>query len=103
MVLPFYNQGKDLVAWEHKIDWDDSNIRNAWFQWMQMLSQKHIPRCYFDQNTDPDLIDASEAAYAAVVYLRITDKSGNTQTSLVSSKTKVALIKRLSIPRLELC
>ncbi len=60
-------------------------------------------------NTDPDLIemhgfsDASEAAYAAVVYLRISDKSGNTQTSLMSSKTKVAPIKRLSIPRLELC
>ena len=101
--------------WEHKIDWDDpvpSSIRDAWSQWrseLHMLSQKHLPRCYFDKSTDPALIemhgfsDASEAAYSAVVYLRITDKSGNVQTSLVSSKTKVAPIKRLSIPRLELC
>ena len=47
--------------------------------------------------------DASEAAYAAVVYLRITDESGNVRASLVMSKTKVAPIKRLTIPRLELC
>lgn len=38
-----------------------------------------------------------------VVYLRITDTFSKTQVSLVSSKTKVATIKKLTIPRLELC
>ena len=33
----------------------------------------------------------------------MTDSSNNVQTSLVTSKTKVAPIKRLTIPRLELC
>ena len=47
--------------------------------------------------------DASEQAYAAVVYLRMTDTDGNIQIALVTSKTKVAPIKRLTIPRLELC
>lgn len=47
--------------------------------------------------------DASESAYVAVVYLRLTDTRGGVHISLVASKTKVALIKRLSIPRLELC
>jgi len=37
------------------------------------------------------------------VYLRMADTEKNVYTSLVMSKTKVCPIKRLSIPRLELC
>lgn len=47
--------------------------------------------------------DASERAYAGVVYLRMLDSDGNVHISLVMSKTKVAPIKRITIPRLELC
>lgn len=47
--------------------------------------------------------DASELAYAAVAYLRFTDAKGHTQISLIASKTKVAPLKPLSIPCLELC
>ena len=38
--------------------------------------------------------DASERAYGAVIYLRMTESSNDVQTSLVTSKTKVAPIKR---------
>ena len=47
--------------------------------------------------------DASEEAYAGVVYLRLENTEGRVHTTLVVSKTKVSPIKRLSIPRLELC
>ena len=47
--------------------------------------------------------DASQDAYGGVVYLRLTDPSGNIHTEIVVAKTKVSPIKRLSIPRLELC
>ncbi len=47
--------------------------------------------------------DASEIAYAGVVYIRMTDTQDNTHVSLVMAKTKVAPIKRQTIPRLELC
>ncbi len=47
--------------------------------------------------------DASEDAYAGVVYILFTDAHDNIHVSLVISKTKVAPIKRLTIPRLELC
>ena len=47
--------------------------------------------------------DASEEAYTAAVYLRMTDTEDNIHTSLVTSKTKVSPIKKLTIPHLELC
>ena len=47
--------------------------------------------------------DASEDAFAGVVYLRMGDSKDKVHTSLVLAKTKVAPIKRLTISRLELC
>ena len=47
--------------------------------------------------------DAWELAYAAVVYLRTLDVKNYVHVSLVIAKTKVAPLKRLSIPQLELC
>ena len=46
--------------------------------------------------------DASERAYAAVVYVRSTYSDGQVEVRLVASKTRVAPIKRQTIPRLEL-
>ena len=103
------------TLWEEAIDWDDPvppHVKEVWLKWrseLPNLSLKHIPRCYFDQETHVSFIqlhgfsDASEVAYSAVVYIRLTDTSNQNQVSLVMSKTKVAPIKRLSIPRLELC
>ena len=47
--------------------------------------------------------DASENAYTGVVYLRMVDSNGRVHISLVTPKTKVAPLKCLTIPRLELC
>ena len=65
-----------------------------------------IPRCYFArQPVDIQLhgfSDASERAYAAVVYIRSTYGDGQVEVRLVASKSRVAPIKRQTIPRLEL-
>ena len=101
--------------WEQKVDWDDSvpqPIYDAWLQWRtehSLFADRRIPRCYFPKTAHiistqlHGFCDASEVAYTGVVYLRVTDSDRNVHTSLVTSKTKVALIKRLTIPRLELC
>lgn len=47
--------------------------------------------------------DASSKAYAAVIYMRVVDADGHTSVSLVTAKTKVAPVKEITIPRLELC
>ncbi len=46
--------------------------------------------------------DASERAYAAVLYLRSIAPSGEVEVSLICSKSRVAPTKGLTIPRLEL-
>lgn len=46
--------------------------------------------------------DASEKAYSGVVYVRVSDTNAVIHTSVVTSKTRVAPIKR-TLPRLELC
>ena len=101
--------------WEEGINWDDpvpSSIEDIWQKWrseLPCLLTKAIPRCYHPEGVQIiskgllGFSDASEDAYAAVVYLRMVDSKGRAHVTLVTSKTKVAPIKRLSIPRLELC
>ena len=65
------------------------------------LSKKLILRCYFSRNFSVaytelhGVCDASELAYAAIAYLRLTNSRGYVQVSLVASKTKVAPLKHL--------
>jgi hypothetical protein len=47
--------------------------------------------------------DASEAAYGACIYIRSIDVQEKITTKLICSKSRVAPLKRLSLPRLELC
>ncbi|KMQ87989.1 hypothetical protein RF55_12602, partial [Lasius niger] len=47
--------------------------------------------------------DASERAYAAVLYLHSTNTEGQPVASLITAKSKVAPIKQITLPRLELC
>ncbi|XP_073820558.1 uncharacterized protein [Musca autumnalis] len=48
-------------------------------------------------------LHASEKAYGAAAYMRSTFKDGTTMTRLLCAKSRVAPLKRQTIPRLELC
>ena len=101
--------------WEEKVDWDEtvpSHILDEWLRWraeIKLLSDKHIPRCYFPRDchvADTQIhgfCDASENAYAAVVYFRLTDTQERVHVPIVIAKSRVSPIKRQTIPRLELC
>lgn len=103
-------------VWETTMAWDEQipdNLNQKWKKWIALLpsvEKVSIPRLY-SSKISPDtaesielhtFVDASEFAYCAVSYLRITDKNG-IECVLVGAKTKVASIKPLlTIPRLEL-
>ena len=101
--------------WENKLNWDDpvpSSIQDVWTQWkteLQPLSNYHVSRYYFSKDANIINIqlhgfsDASEDAYAGVVYIRGEDTHSNVHVALVMAKTKVSPLKRLTIPRLKLC
>ena len=101
--------------WEQGIGWDKPvppPVRDSWNKWkseLPCLSNKSVPRCYHPKGVRilhkelHGFSDASENAYAAVVYLRMVDVEDRVHVMLVAAKTKVAPLKRLTIPRLELC
>ncbi|XP_071643010.1 uncharacterized protein [Temnothorax longispinosus] len=99
--------------WRFKFEWDDTlphDILREWkpiYNQLSALNELHLPR-WTGQESDSDrcelhgLADASNVAYAAAVYLRVISKSGRITISLLMGKSKVAPVKTLSVPRLEL-
>ncbi|XP_071578843.1 uncharacterized protein [Temnothorax nylanderi] len=97
--------------WLHKLRWDEplpSQLSSRWLtirKELTSLSRISIPRWYNTWSTSSvefhGFSDASQLAMAAVVYITVRSSNGAT-ISLVCSKTKVAPLKRLTIPRLEL-
>ena len=47
--------------------------------------------------------DASLTGYGACSYLRVTNHTGRVHAALIMAKSRLAPIKQLSVPRLELC
>ena len=100
--------------WSLNLGWDDdvpSDISEVWTSWRKQLSKitdTPVPRCYFNilkklKHTQlHGFADGSEAAYAGVVYIRATYSDGSVTTALVLAKSKVAPLKPITIPRLEL-
>ena len=100
--------------WLSGLGWDDklsSELLNEWDTYRTELSELtkiKIPRWLTTRTDDVSVelhgfSDASKTAYSAVVYIRVIDVEGQVHVSLLVAKTRVAPIKQISIPRLELC
>lgn len=99
-------------VWRSKLTWDeeiDSEQHRQWISWsqsIQSLSNLSVPRWIglSTKGTNIEVhtfVDASEDAFAAAVYFKVFSSTG-VQCSLITSKSRVAPLKSLSIPRLEL-
>ena len=104
-------------CWRLGIDWDDPlpehlNLKfKDWLSNCNSLKDFNFDRCYFpgiQWTALSDLEvhafgDASEMGYGAVVYLKYFDtKEGVFKTSFVAAKSRVAPLKTVTLPRLEL-
>ena len=116
LLSPYILRAKILFQelWSRGLQWDQrlpEDILSQWKRWKEESKQIpniKVPRCFVtDQNEIKSIElhgfgDASPKAYGAAVYLRITDIKGKIHTSLVMSKSRVAPLKIVTLPRLEL-
>ncbi|XP_055634308.1 uncharacterized protein LOC129774572 [Toxorhynchites rutilus septentrionalis] len=99
--------------WKCKIGWDDSVEESFVQQWCNIkqtlphLKKITIPRqVTYIGAIDFELhgfTDSSNLAYGACVYVRSLFPDGSAKCRLLSSKSKVAPLHELTIPRKELC
>lgn len=101
-------------AWQIGYHWDDilpiefQTALRLWVTELQEIKKWKIPRRITDQDWDSGsekqliaFCDASEKAYGCCIYL-VTSYNGNCSSCLVTTKVKVAPLKKLTLPRLEL-
>ncbi|XP_049886711.1 uncharacterized protein LOC126381259 [Pectinophora gossypiella] len=99
--------------WLCKIGWDEPvprDVIGTWNQFIDSLSTLNtlrIPRFVRSGNnpyTELHIFtDASQTAYGACAYIRTYNDDSDIVVKLLCAKSKVAPLKTLSIPRLELC
>ncbi|KMQ90460.1 hypothetical protein RF55_9785 [Lasius niger] len=97
---------RQQLEWDAPLAVEEATIWTNLEEELFLVEQIRIPRWF---RGDPASLvevhgfsDASEQAYAAVVYLRVIE-DGRPHISLVMAKTRVAPLKRVSLPCLELC
>jgi len=114
-ITPVVARAKLLIqaGWLQRLDWDAPLAEEEAVLWTRLESE--LP--YLEEIRIPQWMhgdapgcrteihgfsDASERAYAAVVYLRTVGAAG-IHVSLVFAKSRIAPLRRISLPRLELC
>ncbi|GBN08642.1 hypothetical protein AVEN_20920-1 [Araneus ventricosus] len=94
-----------------QIDWSQKRLSDIGQKWSFIASPSYvknikIPRFVLRPNPKEIILhgfsDTSEKAYGAVIYLQSVCDSSDNNTFLLCSKSRVALIKSVTIPRLEL-
>ncbi|GFQ68663.1 integrase catalytic domain-containing protein [Trichonephila clavata] len=98
---------KQQLKWDERVPTDIKLERKQLANDVQFVKDIKIPRFLL---VDSDNLfhlfgfsDASEKAYAAAIYCRSVSDTGKINVQLIIAKTRVAPLKTVSLPRLELC
>ena len=115
-LTPFILKAKILLQelWREKLEWDEE-VREVhqkyWKKWLdgvKNVSLLKLRRWYLVEYKPIAEVqlhvfcDASELAYGTVAYLRFVFKDGMYHVAFVMSKSRLAPIKSITLPRLEL-
>ncbi|XP_051162407.1 uncharacterized protein LOC127282276 [Leptopilina boulardi] len=101
-------------CWLAGSDWDKAlpiNLCSEWTEFQHQLQQLNLVKIPRWINTENDhsnwelhgFSDASERAYSAAVYIVHRSFAGESHSNLIIAKTKLAPVKAISLPKLELC
>ena len=117
LVAPFILVGKRILQrlCHDGVGWDDQvpdDLRAQWEKWrseLPILGRLRIPRSYKTQELSEvqgvelhHFSDACQKGYGQCSYIRLVDADNQVNCSLVMAKSRVAPLKPLTIPRLEL-
>ena len=101
--------------WKNNADWDDDvsdEIEKNWCAFrndLTSIANIQLPRCVYKKDSVVKrtelhgFADASEKAYGACLYIKTIDVDDNVTVNLVCSKSRVAPLKTITLPHLELC
>nr|XP_022914664.1 uncharacterized protein LOC111425114 [Onthophagus taurus] len=114
LVGPVILRGKILLQkmWLQKIDWDETVPQDIYLQARDFLNDlkqldsitisRHVALINSELYQICGFCDASQSAYGACVYIKTLNEQGNISSRLLMAKSKVAPVKVITIPRLEL-
>lgn len=115
LFTPITVRGKLLMQdlWQAKLDWDDALAPDIVSKWseleyqLQRLVELKVRRCVipssYVQIQLHGFSDASSIAYGVCIYIRCVLSDGRIVSNLLTSKSRVAPLRTITIPRLELC
>ena len=112
-ILPAKAIQQDLclkgLGWDDPIPETSKQKWEAWLRELPKLEQFQIPRCFKPQEFSDvkrcelhHFSDASNQGYGAVSYLRQINAVGKVHCSLIMAKSRLAPLKAMTIPRMEL-
>lgn len=116
-LAPLLLVGKGLLQdlCRGKVSWDDpipENVRSRWLKWrdeLHHLEDFTVRRCFKPEGFGTVIStqlhhfsDASTVGYGQCSYVRLVDDKGQIHCSLIMGKARVAPLKMVTIPRLEL-
>lgn len=98
--------------WQLRLHWDETVPQNLHTSWLEFLAEANYTKSINISRhvilTNPEQIelhgfcDASESAYGAAIYI-YSRSAKSAKAQLLCAKSRVAPLKAISLPRLELC
>ena len=101
---------KMRVGWDERLPKEQLEKWERWLAELPNMEKLKVARCIKPQDVNGRIVrrelhhfsDASEVAYGVCSYVRQEDEKGIITVSLLMAKSRLAPLKKLTIPRLEL-
>lgn len=108
--LMFQEECRRRLGWDEPLTPGHITEWRQWLRGLARLGALRVARCYFKEGVKGmsrlqlhHFCHASQVAYASVTYLTGVNAEGEISCTFVQGRSRLAPLKQLTIPRLELC